>query len=77
MLSMIGIALLFTTACAFFYVRGKISGLTDGAIYATTYYRQKGALKDKSNIIGFSNWPEAMRQLYEAETKLRLETKDD
>ena len=73
MWTMIGIASLFSFGCAFFYVSGKISGLTDGAIYATTYYRQKGALKDKSNIIGFNSWPEAMRQLFEAETKLKIE----
>lgn len=68
MWAMLGMAAIFTVACIFFFIAGMVSGTTRGIVLATQFYREKRALKDKSNIIGFANWPEAMRNLFEGKT---------
>jgi hypothetical protein len=74
MLTAIGIACLFTFSCAYFYFAGKTSGIRVGALGITQFYQRKGALKDKSNIVGYNSWDEGFKKIFE--NTLNITVKD-
>lgn len=69
MWQMVAMGAIFTFACLFFYISGKVSGFVQGAQTVTEYYRTKGALKDKSNIIGYNSWETIFQTFFEGKKK--------
>jgi len=64
------IFLLFILANSYYMYRagekaGLQAGKFDGMISITQFYKKKSVLKDKHKILGFKNWPEPIRALYE------------
>jgi hypothetical protein len=61
------IFLVFILANSYFmYKVGENAGKFSGMISITQFFKQKNVLKDKNSILGFNNWPEPVKILYEA-----------
>ena len=59
------ILLLFVLFNSYFmYKAGEKSGKFIGMISITQFFKQKSVLKDKNDIIGFDNWPLAIKMMY-------------
>ena len=48
----------------FMYRAGEKAGNFNGMISITQFFKQKSVLKDKNDIIGFDNWPLAIKMMY-------------
>ena len=48
----------------FSYKAGKNEGLFQGMISITQFYKDKSALKDKQSILGFENWPDPVKFVF-------------
>jgi hypothetical protein len=46
------------------YKAGEKAGKFIGMISITQFFKQKSVLKDKKDIIGFDNWPLAIKMMY-------------
>jgi len=58
--------LLFIVANSYFMFKaGEKAGKFTGMISITQFFKQKSVLKDKKDIIGFNNWPEPIKIMYE------------
>jgi len=58
--------LLFILANSYFMFKaGEKAGKFTGMISITQFFKQKSVLKDKKDIIGFNNWPEPIKIMYE------------
>ena len=49
----------------FMYRAGENNGKFLGMLHITQFYKQKSVLKDKSDILGFKNWPLPIQVLFE------------
>jgi hypothetical protein len=49
----------------FMFKAGEKAGKFTGMISITQFFKQKSVLKDKKDIIGFNNWPEPIKIMYE------------
>lgn len=57
--------LVFVLANSYFmYKAGEKAGKFTGMISITQFFKQKSVLKDKNDIIGFDNWPLAIKMMY-------------
>lgn len=61
--------LIFIAANSYFFYKlglkqGLLEGKFEGMISITQFFKQKNALKDKNNIIGFKNWPLPIQEIY-------------
>ena len=46
------------------YRAGEKAGKYEGMLLGFRFLRDKNALRDKIEIIGFNNWPEPLQQMY-------------